>query len=274
MYEKLVFFVNRIILFTLPILLFSFYDIRAESDTILITQSNKMEEIIFDGKWTYPSEWKQSSWEKLVYDDGMVIHLRIAHQNDFIYVFVDPANDHSLDKGMDKATVCFDGKNNKSFIPDKDDFCFSVSLGNKEGTVFQGGSPIAFHGNLQKISNPIGFVAISSTSDENDRYTATPHPSYEFKIPIDTIKRSNNYGFYFSLYDGNAKLFYSWPIESPRESVFRVISPESWGNIVSPDNSLPEFDFPLFILFPALLITIFVTKFINNVYFRKIIINN
>ena len=203
MHENLGFLVNRIAVFPLGILLFSFSGIAAESDIIKITQSSNMEEVIFDGKWTHSLEWKKSSWDKLLYDNEMVIHLRTAHQNDFVYIFIDPTNDHILDKGMDKATICFDSKNNKSKIPDENDFCFSSTLGNNEGTVFQGGSPIALNGHFKKIPNPEGFVAISTVSDENDRYTPIPHPSFEFRIPTNVIDRSNNYGFYFSFYEAD-----------------------------------------------------------------------
>jgi len=75
------------------------------------------------------------------FDNGeMTIHLRTAHFGDYIYVFVDPINDLTLDEKTDEATICLDGKNNKSEIYDTDDFCFSVSLGNNEGYIFQGNS--------------------------------------------------------------------------------------------------------------------------------------
>lgn len=242
-------------------LIFPFEKINAVSEEpILITSSPQMNQVIFDGKWTNPPEWKASSWNKFSYDDGMVIHLRTAHYEDFIYVFVDPVNDHYLNKGVDYATVCLDGQNNKSEIPDKDDFCFRVSLGQNEGGVFQGGLPIGLNANFQKITSPEGFVGISSVSDENDRYTKIPHPSYEFRIPIELIERSSSYGFYLSVYDGNSKTFYTWPKESHRESLFKVPSPSEWGDIVSPDKSMPEFEWPFLALLPAFLFVIILTK--------------
>jgi len=242
-------------------IIFSFHNIYAvPSEPIMITISTSMNDLIFDGKWTNYLEWKQSSWNQLSYDDGMIIHLRTAHYQDFMYVFVDPVRDYTLDKGMDFTTVCLDGQNNKAKIPDKDDFCFTVSLGHNQGRVSQGGSPIALSGNFQKISNPDGFIAISTVSDENDRYTTTPHPSYEFRIPLELIERSPNYGFYLSVYDADSKTFYTWPKESHRESPFRVPSPSEWGDIVSPDKSMPEFEWPFLALLPAFLIVIILTK--------------
>lgn len=260
-----------IILFLMMIVLILPFDkIYATSvDPILITISPSMNDLVFDGRWTNYPEWKNSSWNQLSYDDGMIIHLRTAHYEDFIFVFVDPVKDHTLDKGLDKATVCLDGQNNKAKVPGKDDFCFSVSLGHKQGVVFQGGSPIALKGNFKKISNPVGFIAVSSVSDENDRYSTTPHPSYEFRIPIELIERSSSYGFYLSVYDADSKTFYTWPKESHRESLFRVPSPSEWGDIVSPDKSIPEFEWPSLALLPALLIMIFLTKHLDNAGTKK-----
>jgi len=253
MYFKLIIFS---LLFTI---IFSSEDTFASStEPILITISPDMEKVIFDGKWTFFTEWKQSSLTKVFFDDKQII-LRTAHFENFIYVFVDSINDYTLDKGMDKATICFDGQNNKSKIPDKNDYCFSSTLGHKQGIVFQGGSVSAISGNFQKISNPDGFIAISSISDENDRYTKTPHPSYEFKIPIDLIKRSNNYGFYLSVYDATSDTFYSFPKETIRENLLKIPSPSQWGDIVSPDKSLPELNLPIMV-FTVLIFTIILVQ--------------
>lgn len=187
----------------------SFENASATSEPILITISSSMEDVIFDGKWTNYSEWKQSSHNLYSFgDEEITIHLRTAHFGDYIYVFVDPVNDLTLDE-LDKATICLDGKNNKSEIFDTNDFCFSILLENNEGTVFQGITIDESTTSMQKIPNPDDFIAISTVSDENDRYTETPHPSYEFKIPIELLERSDNYGFYLSVYDASLDKFYS-----------------------------------------------------------------
>ena len=225
----------------------SFEDISATSEPILITISPSMENVIFDGKWTNFSEWKQSSHNQYLLNDGeMLVHLRTAHLGDYIYVFVDPVSDLILDKKLDEATVCLDGKNNKNEIHDINDFCFSVSLENNEGYTLQGTSNEST--SLQKIPNPDDFIAISAISDENDRYTKTPHPSYEFKIPIELLERSDNYGFYLSVYDASVDTFYSWPENATRESSSDIPPPSKWGDIVSPDKSLPELNLPILIL--------------------------
>ena len=226
----------------------SFENASATSEPILITISPSMENVIFDGRWTNFSEWKQSSHNPYNFGDGeMVIHLRTAHFGDYIYVFVDPITDLTLDEKMDKATICLDGKNNKSEIHDSDDFCFSVSLGNNEGIVFQGNPIDESITSMQKIPNPDDFIAISTVSNENDRYSITPHPSYEFKIPIELLERSDNYGFYLSVYDASLDKFYSWPENSTRDNSSDIPPPSKWGDIVSPDKSLPELNLPILV---------------------------
>ena len=238
----------------------SFENTFATSEPILITMAPTMENVIFDGKWTNYLEWKQSSHNPYTFDDGEItIHLRTAHFGDYIYVFVDPVNDLTLDEKMDEATICFDGKNNKNQIYDSDDFCFSVSLETDQGNVFQGTLINDTKTIMKKIINPDNFIAISTVSDENDRYTTTPHPSYEFKIPIEMLNRSDNYGFYLSVYDASLDKFYSWPENSTRENSSDIPPPSKWGDIISPDKSLPELSLPI-LVFTILIFTVIIVQ--------------
>ena len=230
----------------------------SSTDPILITISPKMEEVTFDGKWTFLTEWKPSSLTSVYTDDKQII-LRTAHFGNFIYVFVDPIDDLTLDEKMDEATVCLDGKNNKNQIHDSDDFCFSVSLGNNEGTILQGNIIDASTTSMQKISNPDNFIAVSTVSDENDRYSKIQHPSYEFKIPIELLERSDNYGFYLSVYDASLDKFYSWPENSTRENFSDIPPPSKWGDIISPDKSLPELNLPI-LVFTILIFTVILVQ--------------
>ena len=84
-------------------------------------------------------------------------------------------------KTWDNATICFDGKNNKTEAFDANDFCFSTSLNNNQVNSFQGITD-ENSSMLKKIPNHENLIAISSISDENDRYSKMPHPGYEFKI--------------------------------------------------------------------------------------------
>ncbi|WP_299292837.1 hypothetical protein [Nitrosopumilus sp.] len=226
-----------IILFPALIFLIPFVTANADSEQILITKSLAMKDIIFDGKWTNLNEWKQSSHNHISYDNEMNFHLRTAHQDGFFYVFIDTIGDKTLDKNSDRATVCIDGKNEKNLIADQNDYCFSVAFGQKQGRIFQGDSIIKLNGNFQRIHNIENFIALSNVSDENDRYSKTPHSSYEFKIPLDLLERSDNYGFYVSVYDSSINAYYSWPTEIHRE-YNAIPSPKSWGNLISPDKSM------------------------------------
>ncbi len=239
----------KLILFLLvsSIFIFSFNDSFAEVEPILITVSPSMNDIIFDGKWTNYLEWKQSSHNQFSFGVNDILHLRTAHYGDYIYVLVDAVSDLTLDEKKDQATVCLDGENNKNKIHDNNDFCFTVMLGDEEGFIFQGNQTEESNLSMHVIPNPHDFIAKSAISDENDRYTKTPHPSYEFKIPIDLLERSDNYGFYLSVYDSSLDKFYSWPQNSTRKNLSEIPSPSSWGDIISPDKSLPELNLPILV---------------------------
>ncbi len=229
--------------------------------TILISYSDTVEKVIFDGKWTERPEWKQSSWDIIKSQSSAEsIHLRSAHHGDFIYLLLDVVADETLDHISDKALVCIDSKNDKSNIAQDDDFCFQASLDSKQGFVYQGGSPLILNGNYKKILNSNGFIGVGGKSDQNDKYSAIPHASYEFKIPIDLFGRSDIYGFYFYAYDATTSNYYTWPSDTIPSSPFDIPSPSKWGILVSPDKSIPEFELPILALIPAIFLAIYLTK--------------
>src|SRR5574338_601699 len=117
-------------LFFIPIV------VTAESDAIFISISDNMDKVSFDGKWTTPTEWKRSAWSELRFDDSTV-QLRVAHQENFVYVFVDSVDDNTPDAN-DNASICIDSKNNKNTFADNDDFCFNVKHGMMNGETYQG----------------------------------------------------------------------------------------------------------------------------------------
>lgn len=227
---------------------------------IMITVSSDMDKVIFDGKWSHETEWKRSSLDTLFYDDGTHIQLRTAHQDDFIYVFVDAVSDIHLDKGIDRTVVCFDTNNDKSLLPDSNDYCFVVTLDEREPYVLQGGS-LESDDHFRKITNPEEFIGLSSVSDENDRYSKIPHTSYEFRIPTGVVGRSDIYGFYLEVYDGHSDKIYSWPQDLISDSILKVSTPSTWGELVSPDKSLPEFEWPMLAILSAFSLTVYLTKF-------------
>lgn len=221
---------------------------------ILISISSDLDQVIFDGKWTTINEWKKSSYNHLKFDDGTEIHLRTAHQENFLYIQINAASDMIINKGSDSAIVCFDTKNDKTKIPQTDDYCFFTSLGSNNYHTYQGGNISALNGFFKKITNDKNFVAVGTVSDKVDRYNKTPHSSYEFRIPLDVISRSDNYGFYISVFDAHTQNNYSWPSNIEKKSILAIPSPNQWGDIVSPDKSLPEFNFLTLQIFLILLI--------------------
>ncbi len=256
---------NKIKLFAVFFTIFSFHVYFGNAfaeEPILISLSSDLDEIIFDGKWTDSSEWKKSSYNWLKFDDGTEIHLRTAHQENFIYIQINAASDISINKGSDSAIVCFDTKNDKTSIPQSDDYCFSTTLNGKTPFTYQGNYIPAVNGHFTKIANDENFVAVGSSSDKYDRYNKVPHASYEFKIPLDVLGRSDNYGFYLSVFNADKQTHYSWPYEIKKQSLISISSPSQWGDLVSPDKSIPEFQFSflLFFIIPILVTFTFLIK--------------
>ena len=270
------YFVLIIILF-LSLLPNQIYGIEKIDDkNILITKSNSMKEINFDGKWTFYQEWKQTSWNPIKSDGNTVFHLRTAHQGNFIYVLIDAISDTSTNIGSDKATVCIDSKNNKSEFLDIDDYCFIVQLeernfmdtllNKQDNFVVQGNSQSKSFNELEKIKVK-EFVGIGIMSDKEDRYSGVSHASYEFKIPTELVRRSDNYGFYVNVFDADSNVVYSWP-EDIKLGNFDIPSPLLWGNLISPDKSLlknaevESVDFVLVVMVSVILVISVVILFI------------
>ena len=231
------------------------------AQTIPITISSRMSNVIFDGKWSFLQEWKESSLTQIDTDSGS-IYIRTAHWQNYVYVMIDAANISRFEKNSDRATVCFDKNDTKSSIANQNDYCFVAVLGGSS-FVLQGGSNIAVNGNFKKISPSLDFIGIGGISDENDRYTSIPHPSYEFKIPTELIGRSNHYGFYVSIYDTVKNKVYSWP-DINDDAPLTIPDPHKWGELVSPDSSLPEFPYPIFTLLISISVIFYLTRFRKN----------
>ncbi len=230
-------------------------------EPIMITVSPSMDKINFDGKWTFLWEWKQTSLNTISYDDGTQIQLRTAHQGNFIYVLVDETSKTEFSKFGDMTIICFDKNDTKSDAANENDYCFGVPFDGKRPFTLKGGSSLAVTSHYMKIENPDGLIGISSVSDENDRYTPVPHASYEFRIPTDVVGRSDIYGFYLGVYDQKNNHVYSWPQEVSVNSLFDIPSPKHWGEIISPDKSLPEFPWPELALLLSIIPLILVRKY-------------
>lgn len=227
-----------------------------------------MNKVIFDGKWTFYTEWKRSSLNSLIYNDGTNIQLRTAHQENFIYVLIDAVSEVNPNKVRDNAMVCITQNYDKPTISNITDYCFIATLDGKS-YVLQGGSQLGFASGFKKISTPDGFIGIGNISDNEDRYSKIPHSSYEFRIPLDLIGRSDKYGFYVSLYGNHNSKYYSWPQDVVQGSTFQIPSPSLWGDLISPDKSLPEFSIPSTIIISGIILVILVSRIGSSLHFRQ-----
>jgi len=233
---------------------------------LLITKTTVLkDELDFDGIWTHPNEWKPTSQTKIETENGSIF-LRYAHQEDFVYFLIDVVADKNPEKHVDKATICIDTKNDKTVLPNENDYCFIAVLGKEQGHTIQGGSFVSTQNYYKKIQNHNDFIAIGNASNENDRYSKIPHSTYEFRIPTDVITRSNIYGIYVGIFDKSQSITYSWPETTSHYT--KIPSPSSWGNLVSPDKSLPEFNIPFFsIIIGFTIIMLYFqvkSRFLNN----------
>jgi len=215
----------------------------AYAQSIPITKSTNIDKVIFDGKWTFMREWKESSLTKIETQSGD-IYLRTAHLGNYIYVMIDAVPDKTANYDQDQAVVCFDTKNDKNASPDENDYCFIVKLGKQMAVTLVGSEETK---KFEIIENHSELIAIGNLSDENDRYSKIPHSSYEFRIPIDLLERTDSYGFYVEIFDFAKSTTYTWPlIDLKSES--EIPSPDNWGTIYSPDKSLPEYELPFVVL--------------------------
>jgi len=221
--------------------------------TIPITKSDYMDKVEFDGRWTFPTEWKPSSFNDII--DQRHVVIRTAHQDNYIYVMLDAIIDTTIDNNKDNAMVCFDTKSDQSIKPDSNDYCFKIRLGSDKAFTIQGSDS----GEFKPAGNHKDLIAVGGTSDENDRYTPVPHPTYEFRIPIELLERTNTYGIYIQVFDYSNATTYSWPsgiiIENPE-----IPSPAKWGIIYSPDKTLPEYELPALVLIVGSLFVIVLTS--------------
>lgn len=190
---------------------------------------------------------------------------------------IDVISDTNANIGTDKATVCIDSKNNKSEFFDSDDYCFIVQLEernfidmlfNKQNNfVIQGHSQSKKIEELEKIKVK-DFVGIGTMSDKEDKYSGISHASYEFKIPIELIGRSDTYGFYVNVFDASSNVVYSWP-EDIKLNSFDIPSSSLWGNLVSPDKSVLENSENESIDYFIILLGIVISALIFFIIFKK-----
>lgn len=229
------------ILFMLLLLLTSFptyaQEIEEGPNEIFISRTSAPFPII-DGKWSVEGEWGRSTERLFIYEDEAKIAIRVAHDRENIYVLLDMVSDTTIDSEMDKAVICFDTEVNGGDRPDINDYCFIAVL-DGSFTAYKGGGSTS--NALSVIDNPIGAEMKAGVSDVFDRYSKIPHLAYELKVPIESLKRTDVFGFYAAVFDSNTNTTYSWPISLSHEDDIEVKEPSEWGKLISPDKSIPEF---------------------------------
>ena len=253
------------------VILFSLFgiDLAFADEDLWITITDEADEIIFDGKWTFVQEWKHSSLEQVGSDQDILI-IRYSHDRENIYILLDALFDQIKSNQSDKAMVCFDTMIDGGVTIRNDDFCFVASIGSKNPITLQGGSDIITKASLKKIPNHPKLIAVGGFSDENDRYSKIPHATYEFKIPIEILGYSSEYGFYVYVYDNDSRKIITWPEKQTSEKYPYIAAPDQWGKIVSPDKTIPEFDLPILMLIPTFFVIIFLTMNKRHGLFNQI----
>ena len=226
--------------------------------------------IIFDGKWTFLKEWKPSSEDIIGFNDGKTLSIKTGHDRSNLYVLLDFISERSFAKFADFGMVCISTDFGKENHPEDNDYCFVVPLGSKNPITLKGGSPLGKNNYFTKIKNHPDLVSVGGISDKNDRYTSVPHTTYEFKIPVEIFGASDMYRFYVALYDANANKIYTWPQDIATETYPYVPPSSRWGELISPDKSLPEFQLPVLILLPVISLAIYLTRKIQITFYSNI----
>jgi len=119
-------------------------------------------------------------------------------------------------------------------------------LGNNTPIILQG-DPTTNTG-FKEIQPNQDLFALGNVSSDGDKYTTTPHTTYEFKIPTELVGRYSEYGFYYSVYEKNSDKYFTWPHFIQENDQQLISNSSQWGTIISPDKSLPEFNFSIMFL--------------------------
>ncbi|MGQ0376276.1 MAG: hypothetical protein ACT4OW_02070 [Nitrososphaerota archaeon] len=223
-----------------------------------VTLSTGTDDMVFDGRWSFRQEWKPTSLHNEFYSDKHEMVIKVGHDYENIYVLLDFITKAYNYK--DRAFVCLDSNPDRDTKPSSTTFCFTTTPDSQYPKTLQGGSPIAITGYFTQIPNHPNLAAVGGISDQDDRFSSIPHESYEFKIPIDVIGISNRYGFYVSVVDGQSGKSYNWPQLTTPDRHPYIPPPNMWGEVFSPDQSIPEFSLPHYILISTLLLSIIIGK--------------
>jgi len=242
-------------MYELLVLLFIGHTINASDNQIFTTVRAGADDIVWDGKWTFLQEWKTTSLNQ--YGDLIV---RTGHDYNNLYILLDYNSPTKLTKYSDSGIVCINANMTREQNLNENDQCFIISLDSNHPITLKGGSELASNDYLKKVPSDPGLIAVGGISDFNDRYSNIPHMSYEFKIPIKVIGKTDSYRFFAGVYDSADNKFYSWPNNHAANIWPYVPASENWGELVSPDKSLPEFPIPVIGMIISFSILIYLTR--------------
>ena len=95
-------------MFELLVLLFIGHTINASDNQIFTTVRAGVDDIVWDGKWTFLQEWKTTSLNQ--YDDLIV---RTGHDYNNLYILLDYNSPTKLTKYSDSGIVCINTNNSR-----------------------------------------------------------------------------------------------------------------------------------------------------------------
>ena len=228
-------------------------------EQIFTTLDHTADGIVYDGKFTFKTEWKPTSFDQISVNDEIFV-IRTGHDYENFVLMINYVSDTSIEKNSDKTIVCFDAGLEKSTKSDSNDYCFLLRMGSTSPITLQGGNNIPNKNFFKVIPNHPDLLGAATNSDMNDRYSKISHSTYEYKIPLEIFGKSDIYGFYVGVYDDKTKKWQSWPKDSIPEKYPFIPSPNVWGELISPDKSIPEFEYVLLVIIPAFTVLVIVSR--------------
>jgi hypothetical protein len=181
--------------------------------------------VTIDGKWTTATEWTDG-YEM----PSPACNWRLKYDTDSLYVLSDFFGvNESFPTGYDAAWVYIDTLGNGGSAPDKDDYAFSIQPSLSNSLVMEQGT-----GSDWSIVAP-NFNGASSVDASNDPYGSSPHPIYEFKIPMSIFPANVKSAKMRLSTEAPFQGWYDWPIYSDRSD------PSTWGDVAFSSTPIPEF---------------------------------
>jgi hypothetical protein len=214
---------------------------------------HSVNEVTINGVWG-ESEWDDAEEIPLisVYEDESVTGwIRIKNDEGYFYAIIDFTSTQILVCG-DGAAIIFDTDYNLGDKPQKDDFRFYFPCEGKPSMEIGTGYQFVWREEL-----PEGFIADMSFGPSP--HSNSPHPIYEFRIPLSIFPLdTNQVGFTanawaIKIHGTRDDIFLAWP----RNSDYKV--PDTWGEMNFP-YPVPEF--------LSFLITIIIT-IVTSLFFLK-----